>query len=198
MRAQREYPTKREYLFQWLDNQVQSPENAPIVRPHLYTQDDCDETEAPETQQSTEEYTYQEQPQTYEALKTMSERFQLRPSWLSGSCSEGSRVLRQTATKVRETWKNRNRRQLMSEDLRSLNVYPAFYELTAGDSATTEYCSHQQRPGSVTGSTSKSIFVCRNGATDGGAVPTGRMTVPSSTISCSDWDEGRTDPRAYS
>ena len=68
----------------------------------------------------------------------------------------------------------------MSEDLRSLNVYPAFYNFTAGDSATTEILLPSAATQISLGSTSKSIFVCRNGATDGGAVPTGQMTVPSS------------------
>ena len=70
-------------LSEWLDNQVQSPENAPItIRPHLQALKMlADETDAPETQQSTEEYTYQEQPQTYEAPKTNVEAIsaELRP-----------------------------------------------------------------------------------------------------------------------
>ena len=52
----------------------------------------------------------------------------------------------------------------MSEDLRSLNVYPAFHNFTAGDSATTEILLPSAATQISLGSTSKSIFVCRNGA----------------------------------
>lgn len=68
----------------------------------------------------------------------------------------------------------------MSEDLRSLNVYPAFYNFSAGDASTTEILLPSAATQISIGATGKSIFVCRNGATDGGAVPSNKMTVPSS------------------
>ena len=68
----------------------------------------------------------------------------------------------------------------MSEDLRSLNVYPAFYNFTAGDTTTTEILLPSPASQISLGSTGKQIYVCRNGATDGGAIPANKMTVPSS------------------
>ena len=68
----------------------------------------------------------------------------------------------------------------MSEDLRSLNVYPAFYNVTAGDSETVEILLPSPASQISLGSTGKQIYVCRNGATDGGAIPANKMTVPSS------------------
>ena len=68
----------------------------------------------------------------------------------------------------------------MSEDLRNLNVYPAFHNFTANDSTTTEIILPSPATQISLGSTGKEIFVCRNGATDGGAIPSNKMTVPSS------------------
>ena len=68
----------------------------------------------------------------------------------------------------------------MSEDLRALNVYPAFYNFTAGDSATVEILLPSPASQISLGSTSKEIYICRNGATDGGAIPANKMTVPKS------------------
>ena len=68
----------------------------------------------------------------------------------------------------------------MSEDLRSLNPYPAFHNFTANDSTTTEILLPSPATQISLGSTGKEIFVCRNGATDGGAIPSNKMTVPSS------------------
>tara|TARA_R110001599_G_scaffold141245_1_gene321542 strand:+ start:278 stop:586 length:309 start_codon:yes stop_codon:yes gene_type:complete len=66
----------------------------------------------------------------------------------------------------------------MSEDLRSLNAYPAFYNFTAAVTVTEILL-----PSACTrvsfGAVGKEIYVCNNGATDGGAVPTGKATVPS-------------------
>ena len=67
----------------------------------------------------------------------------------------------------------------MSEDLRSLNVYPAFHNFTAGDSTTTEILLPSACTRVSLGSVGKSIFVCSNGATDGGAIPSNKATVPS-------------------
>ena len=68
----------------------------------------------------------------------------------------------------------------MSEDLRNLNIYPAFYNFTAGDSTTTEILLPSPATQISLGAQGKEIYVCRNGATDGGAVPTHKMTVPQS------------------
>ena len=68
----------------------------------------------------------------------------------------------------------------MSEDLRALNVYPAFYNFTAGDSATVEILLPSPANQISLGATGKEIYVCRNGATDGGSIPANKMTVPSS------------------
>lgn len=66
----------------------------------------------------------------------------------------------------------------MSEDLRSLNAYPAFYNFTAATTATEILL-----PSACTrvsfGAVGKEIYIFNNGATDGGAVPTGKATVPS-------------------
>ena len=70
----------------------------------------------------------------------------------------------------------------MSEDLRSLNIYPAFYNFTAGDSTTTEILLPSPATQISLGATGKEIFVCRNGATDGGAIPSNKMTVPSEQL----------------
>jgi hypothetical protein len=68
----------------------------------------------------------------------------------------------------------------MSEDLRNLNVYPAFYNFTAGDTTTTEILLPSAATKITLGGIGKEIYLCRNGATDGGAVPTHRATVPQS------------------
>ena len=68
----------------------------------------------------------------------------------------------------------------MSEDLRSLNVYPAFYNFTAGDAAVTEILLPSSATQISLGATGKEIYVCRNGATDGGSIPSNKMTVPQS------------------
>tara|TARA_R100000353_G_C6346369_1_gene151946 strand:- start:54 stop:365 length:312 start_codon:yes stop_codon:yes gene_type:complete len=68
----------------------------------------------------------------------------------------------------------------MSVDLRNLNIYPAFHNFTANDSTTTEILLPSPATQISLGSTGKEIFVCRNGATDGGAIPSNKMTVPSS------------------
>ena len=48
----------------------------------------------------------------------------------------------------------------MSEDLRNLNVYPAFYNFTANDSTTTEILLPSPATQISLGSTGKEIFVC--------------------------------------
>jgi hypothetical protein len=68
----------------------------------------------------------------------------------------------------------------MSENLTALNVYPAFYNFTASDSSTTEILLPSAASQISLGSQGKEIYVCRNGATDGGAVPTNKATVPAS------------------
>ena len=68
---------------------------------------------------------------------------------------------------------------VMSEDLRALNAYPAFYNFTAGTTATEVLLPSACTRISL-GAVGKEIYVCNNGATDGGAVPTGKATVPSS------------------
>ena len=67
----------------------------------------------------------------------------------------------------------------MSEDIRSLNVYPAFHNFTANDSTVTEILLPSACSQISIGSPGKTIFVCRNGAIDGGTIPTNRMTVPT-------------------
>jgi len=68
----------------------------------------------------------------------------------------------------------------MSEDLRNINIYPAFHNFTAADDAVTEILLPSPATQISLGSTGKEIFVCRNGAIDGGAIPSNKMTVPSS------------------
>jgi len=101
-------------LSEWLDNQVQSPENAPItIRPHLQAlKMIADETDAPETQQSTEEYTYQEHTQTIEAPKTNVGAIPApdSPGFLDRALKDPE-FYAANRDKVREAWKNRNRRQ---------------------------------------------------------------------------------------
>jgi hypothetical protein len=67
----------------------------------------------------------------------------------------------------------------MSEDLRNLETYPAFHNFTANDSETTEILLPSACSQISIGSPGKTIYVCRNGATDGGAIPSNRMTVPT-------------------
>lgn len=67
----------------------------------------------------------------------------------------------------------------MSEDLRNLETYPAFHNFTASDSETTEILLPSACSQISIGSPGKTIYVCRNGATDGGAIPSNRMTVPT-------------------
>lgn len=67
----------------------------------------------------------------------------------------------------------------MSENLRNLEVYPAFHNFTAS-TATTEILLPSACSQISIGSPSKDIYVCRNGAEDGKALPTHRMTVPKS------------------
>ena len=68
----------------------------------------------------------------------------------------------------------------MSEDLRNLNQYPAFYNFTATDTTTTEILLPSAATQISLGAQGKELYVCRNGATDGGAVPSNKMTVPQS------------------
>ena len=68
---------------------------------------------------------------------------------------------------------------VMSEDLRNLETYPAFYNFTANDSTTTEILLPSACSQISIGSPAKTILVCRNGATDGGAIPNNKMTVPT-------------------
>lgn len=67
----------------------------------------------------------------------------------------------------------------MSENLRDLEVYPAFHNFTAS-TTTTEILLPSACSQISIGSPSKDIYVCRNGATDNGTLPTHRMTVPKS------------------
>jgi hypothetical protein len=67
----------------------------------------------------------------------------------------------------------------MSEDLRNLNVYPAFHNFSAGDTSTTEILLPSAATKITVGGVAKEIYVCRNGATDGGSIPTNRATIPS-------------------
>ncbi len=48
----------------------------------------------------------------------------------------------------------------MSEDLRSLNTYPAFYNFTANDSTTTEILLPSPATQITLGAVGKEIFVC--------------------------------------
>jgi hypothetical protein len=84
----------------------------------------------------------------------------------------------------------------MSEDLRSLNVYPAFYNFTAGDTTTTEILLPSPATQISLGSVGKEIYVCRNGATDGGAVPTHKMTVPQSNYIVLKLGRGKNRPES--
>ena len=68
---------------------------------------------------------------------------------------------------------------VMSEDLRSLESYPAFHNFTANDSTTTEILLPSACSRVSLGCVGKSIIVCNNGATDGGSIPTHKATVPS-------------------
>ena len=67
----------------------------------------------------------------------------------------------------------------MAEDLRSLNQFPAFHNFSAAVT-TTEILLPSTAKYITAGSSSKAIYICRNGATDGGAIPTHRAFVPAS------------------
>ena len=84
----------------------------------------------------------------------------------------------------------------MSEDLRSFNVYPAFYNFTANDSTTTEILLPSPATQITLGAVGKEIFVCRNGATDGGAIPSNKMTVPSSNYVVLQLGRGKNRPES--
>ena len=65
----------------------------------------------------------------------------------------------------------------MSEDLRSLNSYPAFYNFTA-DTKLSEILLPSACTRVSCGGVGKSIYVCNTNAVDGSAPPSGKATVP--------------------
>lgn len=67
----------------------------------------------------------------------------------------------------------------MAEDLSSKNEFPYYHNFTAGDSATTEILLPSSCSRISIGSQSKALWVCRNGCTDGGSIPTNKGFVPS-------------------
>ena len=68
----------------------------------------------------------------------------------------------------------------MAEDLRSANIYPHIHVFSASDSTTTEIQLPNDANRVTVGSSNKDLFICQNGATDGGAVPSNKAFVPSS------------------
>ena len=67
----------------------------------------------------------------------------------------------------------------MAEDLRSANIYPHIHVFTASDSTTTEIQLPSEANRITVGSSNKALFICQNGASDGGSIPSNKAFVPS-------------------
>jgi len=112
---------ERQTLSEWLDQQVESPENAPItIRPHLQALKMLDEDPSPQTEASAESYaSNQEQSYTEQSLQQSAPAPRANVGAIPAPDSPGflERALKDpefyaaNRDKVMQAWKNRNRRQ---------------------------------------------------------------------------------------
>lgn len=112
---------ERQTLSEWLDQQVESPENAPItIRPHLQALKMLDEDPSPQTEASAESYaSNQEQSYTEQSLQQSAPAPRANVGAIPAPDSPGflERALKDpefyaaNRDKVKAAWNNRNRRQ---------------------------------------------------------------------------------------
>ena len=69
----------------------------------------------------------------------------------------------------------------MAVNLKSINEFP-YYKTVAVDTTTTEIQLPNEARTITIGSETLTVYITQNGATDGGAVPTDRIFVPSNNI----------------
>lgn len=69
----------------------------------------------------------------------------------------------------------------MAVDLRNVNSFP-YYKTISVDTSTTEIKLPSEARTITIGSETLIVYICQNGATDGGVVPTDRIFVPSNNI----------------
>jgi hypothetical protein len=65
------------------------------------------------------------------------------------------------------------------ENLRTISTYPHFHNFTASSNTTQIQIPRNCRKVTI-GSDQQALFLCRNGATDGGSVPTNKAFIPKS------------------
>lgn len=112
---------ERQTLSEWLDQQVESPENAPItIRPHLQALKMLDEDSTPQTEASADSYaSNQEQSYTEQSLQQSAPAPRANVGAIPAPDSPGflERALKDpefyaaNRDKVKAAWNNRNRRQ---------------------------------------------------------------------------------------
>jgi len=112
---------ERQTLSEWLDQQVESPENAPItIRPHLQALKMLDEDSTPQTEASADSYaSNQEQSYTEQSLQQSAPPPRANVGAIPAPDSPGflERALKDpefyaaNRDKVKAAWNNRNRRQ---------------------------------------------------------------------------------------
>jgi len=112
---------ERQTLSEWLDQQVESPENAPItIRPHLQALKMLDEDSSPQTEASADSYaSNQEQSYTEQSLQQSAPAPRANVGAIPAPDSPGflERALKDpefyaaNRDKVKAAWNNRNRRQ---------------------------------------------------------------------------------------
>lgn len=112
---------ERQTLSEWLDQQVESPENAPItIRPHLQALKMLDEDPSPQTEASADSYaSNQEQSYTEQSLQQSAPPPRANVGAIPAPDSPGflERALKDpefyaaNRDKVKAAWNNRNRRQ---------------------------------------------------------------------------------------
>lgn len=112
---------ERQTLSEWLDQQVESPENAPItIRPHLQALKMLDEDPSPQTEASADSYaSNQEQSYTEQSLQQSAPAPRANVGAIPAPDSPGflERALKDpefyaaNRDKVKAAWNNRNRRQ---------------------------------------------------------------------------------------
>lgn len=69
----------------------------------------------------------------------------------------------------------------MAENLKGVNEFP-YYKTIAVDTTTTEIQLPSEARIITIGSETLTVYVSQNGATDGGAVPSDRVFIPSNNL----------------
>ena len=76
------------------------------------------------------------------------------------------------------------------EDLKTIGVFPYFHNFTASSNTTQITIPRGCRKVSI-GSEDKKLYLCRNGATDGGSVPSNKVFIPKGNYLALSMGRGR-------